>query len=162
MKQHSKFLSIFLLGVITIYFGLFAGCVMDGPFFRSRGKTTLVSYVSEDFPEACSQQIASDIVERLQSGYPPGQTSLYLTVYLAGHGKGAIALAVEDLLRTKGFTILPEPQDDAVTVAWRIDQLDEQTWYLMVNLSSGYRFSRLYTYNGTTLTPQGSLSQGMF
>jgi hypothetical protein len=132
------------------------------PSTRGRVKSSISSYVSKDFPVSKSGQIAEDIVERLQSGYPPGRTSLYLTVYLSGQGDGPLAQAVEDLLRTKGFTILAEPRDEAVTVAWRIDKLDEQTWYLMVDLSSGYRFNRLYHFDGQSFSPTGMLSQGVF
>jgi hypothetical protein len=155
---------IFIFAVIFIYLtGVMAGCGKIKEVFQSsRNRSPLNSYISDEFPESQSGQIASDIVERLQSGYPPGQTSLYLTVYLSGQGQGPVAQAVEDLLRTKGFTILNEPNDKAVTVAWRIDKLDDQTFYLMVNLSSGYRFTRLYSFDGQRLTPTGLLSQGVF
>jgi hypothetical protein len=121
----------------------------------------MASFVAEGFPESQSGLVASDIAERLRSGYPPGKTSLYLAVFLAGQGEGPVAQAVEDLLRTKGFAILDEPSDEAVTVAWRIDRVDERTWYLMVSLSGGYRFARLYEADGQGLRPMGLLSQGV-
>jgi hypothetical protein len=103
--------------------------------------------------------VASDIVERLQSGYPPGQTELYL--YISGQGENALADSVEALLRARGFIILPKPENNALTLSWRVDKLDDEgSWYLLVVLSSGYRFSRIYRFTGNALVPE-SLSQGI-
>ena len=136
--------------------------ILPGSSDSWRGGAQMKSWVSKDFPEEFAQRIASDIVERLKSGYPPGQTSLHLTVHLSAGGDGALAQTVEDLLRASGFTILPEPSDKAVTVSWRVDRLDEGVWYLTVQLSSGYRFARAYTLDGSGLRPAGGLSQGAF
>ncbi|MDR1083359.1 MAG: hypothetical protein LBP22_00500 [Deltaproteobacteria bacterium] len=146
-------------------FSAMPGCAEFSNVFRgssSGSKSIMETYAADDFPSALNGQIAADIAERLEGGYPPGQTKLHLTVYLVGRGKGQLNQAVEDILRTRGFAILPQPQDDAVNVAFRLDKIDERTWYLTVSLSSGYRFARVYDFDGKILKPVGLLSQGAF
>jgi hypothetical protein len=152
---------IFLFGLILSGCWL-PGCAGWNSIFSAGVGSAMETYVADDFPEQLSARIAEDIAERLVSGYPPGRTKLYLTIYIVGQGLGPIAQTVEDRLRTRGFTILPEPDSEAEAVAWRIDRIDERTWYLTVSLSSGYRFSRLYDYDGQVLKPIGLLSQGVF
>ncbi|MDR0549489.1 MAG: hypothetical protein LBI10_08820 [Deltaproteobacteria bacterium] len=136
---------------------------MENFFSSSSSASPLETYIADDFPKNFNRQISEDIANRLAEGYPPGQTKLYLTVFLAREGRSDVAQAVEDILRTKGFTILQKPNEDAVTIAWRIDKIDDRTWYLCVNLSSGYRFTKLYdSPDDNTLTSIGLLSQGMF
>jgi hypothetical protein len=150
---------ILSLGLIFLGFLNLSGCASFSELF-SKKNSSLESYTSESFPIAQCEIIAADIVERLQSAYPPGQTMLY--IYLPNQGKGELAQAVENLLRAKGFSIAPDKDSEAITLAWTMDQLDEKTWYLLVNLSSGYRFARLYSDNGKSFIPSGMLSQGTF
>jgi hypothetical protein len=134
------------------------GCNGISAIFGSDKVSPMVSYTSELFPPDKAGLIANDITERLVSGYPPGQTSVFLFI----SGEGPVAQAIENNLRSKGFHISPEEDPSSLTLSWRLDQLDQTSWYLTVNLSSGYRFSRIYNLNGSSLTPVGSLSQGIF
>jgi hypothetical protein len=148
-----KFVSIILF--ILLIFTL-QGCSNFREVFL--GNKNASSYTSENFPVSQAYVIANDISERLVAGYPPGQTSIFL--YISGEGE--VAQAIEDVLRNNGFHILPEPDPDSLTLSWRLDRLDESTWYLSVDLSSGFRFNRIYSYNGSNLSPVGLLSQGIF
>lgn len=118
--------------------------------------SALKSYTNESLPIAATNVMVDDMAERIQSSYAPGQTTIYLS------GKDDIALALEDKLRSLGFTLVSESAGGALIVAWTIDQLEPGAWYLLVKLSDGYRFSRVYADNGHTVAADGGLSQGKF
>lgn len=135
--------------VIFLVMGL-AGCA------STSGSRALKSYTHESLPVDATAVMVEDMVERLQSSYPPGQTTVYLT------GKDDIAMALEGRLRGLGFTVVPEAVSGALSVGWTVDQLEPGAWYLLVKLSDGYLFSRVYADNGLTITADGGLSQGKF
>jgi len=146
-----KILTLFLASIF-----LFSGCSGFGNFFK-KSQTGLVSYTAETFPPYACRTFAIDIVERLEATYPPGKT----LIYLSGQGEGVLALALEDQLRLKGFSLSPEQGPAALTVAFTTDQLDVDAFYFVVNLSDGHRFARVYKVVGNTIIPSGSLSQGV-
>lgn len=138
--------TIFLLALILT---VTAGC--------TGSHRNLKSYTADSFPVISSHTLVQDVVERIFSSYPPGQTAIFLA------GKGDFALSLEEALRNRGYSIMPEPGEGVLTVAWTVARLDEENdWYLIVNLSDGYRFSRVYRDNGQTLDPIGGMSQGIF
>lgn len=133
---------------LALTLALASGCAGSGRRMKS--------FAAESFPASSSSALVQDVVERIHSTYPPGQTALFLT------GSGDFALALEDGLRNRGYTILSESEPGAMSVAWTVDRLDEGAWYLIVRMSDGYRFSRVYQDNGQTVQPAGGLSQGIF
>lgn len=137
-----KFIILYL--AITLFA---AGCAGSG---------RLKSYTADSFPISSNSGLVGDIADRIASAYPPGLTEVYLT------GKGDFALALEDGLRNRGYTLRPDNGDGALVVAWTLDRLDEESWYLLVNLSDGYRFGRVYQDDGLSVEPMGGLSQGIF
>lgn len=138
-----------LILVLSLALTLTAGCAGSG--------RKLKSYTASSFPVISSHVMVQDVVERVFSAYPPGQTAIFLA------GQGDFALSLEEALRNRGYSIMPESGDGVMTVAWTVDRLDEENdWYLIVNLSDGYRFSRVYRDNGQTLDPVGGMSQGIF
>lgn len=139
----------FLILSLALALALSAGC--------ASARRNMKSYTSDSFPVISSHTMIQDVVERLFSTYPPGQTAIFLA------GKGDFALSLEEALRNRGYSIMPEPGEGTMTVAWTVDRLDEESdWYLIVNLSDGYRFSRVYRDNGQTVEPIGGMSQGIF
>lgn len=139
---------LFILSLV-LTLALTAGC--------AGSRRNLKSYTADSFPVISSHNLVQDVVERIFSAYPPGQTGLFLA------GKGDFALSLEEALRNKGYSLMPEPGAGTMAVAWTVDRLDEDgLWYLIVNLSDGYRFSRVYRDNGQALDPVGGLSQGVF
>jgi len=135
--------------IAAFFVMLLAGCA-------SSGRGSYKSYTAESFPVASGGLVVDDLAERIQSAYPPGQTVVYLT------GKDEFGMALENKLRGYGFTVVPEPESEALTVGWTVNQLEPGFWYLLVRLSDGYRFSRVYTDNGQTIIPDGGLSQSKF
>lgn len=142
----NAFFAVFMImGVMSL-----SGCAGTG------GGRALKSYTAESFPINAAGGMIEDMAERLQCSYPPGQTIVYLT------GKDDFALSLEDRLRSLGFTIVPEAGNGVLSIGWTVDQLEPGVWYLLVKLSDGYRFSRVYADNGQTVTADGGLSQGKF
>ncbi|MDR1945877.1 MAG: P-type conjugative transfer protein TrbG [Desulfovibrio sp.] len=99
--------------------------------------------------------IAADAVSCLSDLYPPGRTTLRLLA--AEKADNAFAAALENGLRAKGFTLLPETaaeQEDAVLVAYTLDVLEKDAaYYLQLRLSDGKSggkaISKAYTAQGT-------------
>lgn len=105
--------------------------------------------------DAAVVQVAQDAVSFLSMSYPPGHTSLYLLP--AKEADNAFARALESGLRARGFTILAQARKDAVSVAYTLDALqDESSWYLQLRLSDGRALSRAYDAAGM---PEAGRSQ---
>lgn len=98
--------------------------------------------------------IAADAVSCLSTLYPPGHT----TLYLVPAKKDGFAVALENGLRTRGFTMSTSPDDpDAITVAYTLDSLEDKVaWYLQLRLSDGKAISRSYSASGQ---PEGGQSR---
>ena len=108
--------------------------------------------------------IADDAVSILTGLYPPGHTAIRLLP--VKDVKNGFAVAFENGLRAKGFT-LAEPDADALTLAYTLDMLEEKTaWYLQLRLSDGKVIARCYLANGlpeagqsrAVLEPRSSLA----
>ena len=65
-------------------------------------------------------QVAQDAVSFLASSYPPGHTALFL---MPAKAENAFAHALENGLRSRGFTLLMEDRKDALAVAYTLDEL---------------------------------------
>ena len=95
--------------------------------------------------------IVADAVDFLSSLYPPGHTSVHLVP--AKDVGNDFAHAFENGLRTKGFTLIPDAQPDALAIAYTLDALDEKSaWYLHLRISDsedcGKSIARAYTASG--------------
>jgi len=110
---------------------LAAGCL-------GAGRGGLKSYTAESFPATSVPAVVEDVVERLYVSYPPGRTALFLT------GSDAFAQALENALRRRGYTVSPEAYAGALSLTWTLNRLGDGSWYLIVMLSDGYSFSRVY------------------
>lgn len=91
--------------------------------------------------------IADDAVSILASLYPPGHTSLH--VLPAKDVENGFALALENGLRARGFTVAAPDAADALTLAYTLDCLEEKAaWYLQLRLSDARVIARCYLANG--------------
>ena len=98
--------------------------------------------------------IAADAVDCLSTLYPPGHTSVHLVP--AKDVDNGFAQAFENGLRTKGFTLIPDTQPDALAIAYTLDAIFEKdeksAWYLQLRISdneeSGKSIARAYTASG--------------
>jgi len=103
-----------------------SGCASRGPFGSFAGPLPEKDAVSA---------IAADAVCILTELYPPGHTSLHV---LQTKKENGFALAFENGLRAKGFTLAAPDVSDAVTLAYTLDVLDAKAaWYLRLWLSEG-------------------------
>ena len=99
-------------------------------------------------------QVAQDAVSFLASSYPPGHTALFL---MPAKAENAFAHALENGLRSRGFTLLMEDRKDALAVAYTLDELrDDAAWYLQLRLSDGKALARVYDAAGL---PEAGRSQ---
>lgn len=122
------------------------------------------SFVGELPSGGAVQTIASEASGQISELYPPGHTKLFVLTPEKDAGNG-FSLAFENALRSKGFTVLPLPNENAVAVAYVLDQLHgkkdgEQSWYLQLRISDnedgGVAFARSYTADGR---PEASRSK---
>lgn len=124
-------------------------CLMAG--CASRGFNG--SFVGELPPGKAVEAIASDAAAQIADIYPPGHSAVFVLV----PEKDDFTPAFENALRQSGFTVLASPAENAVAVAYVLDQLnwkksDEKVWYLQLRLSDnesgGIAFARTYTATG--------------
>ena len=117
---------------------LVSGCAQRGPIGSFAGP----------LPEKPSvAAIADDAVSILSALYPPGHTTMSLLP--AKDAENGFALAFENGLRAKGFTLAAPDSPDALVMAYTLDILDEKTaWYLQLRLSDGRIIARCYLPNG--------------
>ncbi len=108
-------------------------------------------------PPAGTAAIAEDAVALLAATYPPGHTSIHLKPAQAGQDENAFAAALESGLRAKGFRIAAAP-GKALTLAYTLDALEENVWYLRLRLSDGKTFARTYSSGGE---PEAGRSLGV-
>jgi hypothetical protein len=127
-------LSLCLCVIVT------SGCASRdlGSFAGPLPETAAVSAIAVD---------ASSIITEL---YPPGHTSLHV---LPAKKENGFALALDNELRGKGFTLAASDSADAVTLAYTLDVLDAKAaWYLQLRLSDphggGKAIARAYDAHG--------------
>ena len=140
---------------VKLFFSLALTLVLAAGCAAAR-RGGLKSFTSESFPVWSGSAVVKDVAERIYSTYPPGRTVLFLA------GEGEFALALENALRKRGYSLAPEAGPGALSLTWRLDRLGDGVWYLVVKMSDGYCFSRVYQDHGQALTPAAGISQGVF
>jgi len=116
---------------------LASGCASRGPIGSFAGSLPEKGAVSAIAADATS--IVSDL-------YPPGHTSLHV---LPTKKENGFALALDNELRAKGFTLAATDSSDALTLAYTLDMLEEKAaWYLQLRLSDGKAIARAYDAQG--------------
>jgi hypothetical protein len=114
------------------------------------------SFTSEAFAVWSGSAVLEDVVERIYATYPPGRTALFLA------GADDFAQALESALRKRGYSLAPEATAGVLSLTWRVDRLADGAWFLIVRLSDGYCFSRVYQNHGQAVTPAAGILQGVF
>ena len=129
---------------------LLSGCAAHGPIGSFAGPLPQKPAVTA---------IADDAATILAGLYPPGHTTLRLLP--AKNAENDFAVALENGLRARGFTLAAPDSSDGLALAYTLDVLDEKiAWYLQLRLSypnGGDRvIARCYLANGQ---PEGGKSQ---
>lgn len=121
------------------------------------------SYASEDCPASTLPMMADHMAGILVTYYPPGHTSLFLN--LTGHEKDGFGPAFETALRSRGFVISADNGGQAVKLAYILDRLDEDHWYVRLSLTDGLGLAQTYRVTGDDLeimavTKTGQIGSG--
>lgn len=119
----------------------------------------LNSFVAADYPASAETLVAADLAAGLAEVYPPGRTNLHLKS--AGAKLDPFGETLENALRTRGFTLLPEASSKGATVAYVFDRLDKTSWYSRVSLSDGLIMTRVYRQAGDTLEAAAATRTGL-
>lgn len=112
----------------------------------------LNSFVAEDYPAATVNALASRTASTLAEIYPPGHTSIFLNP--SANPKDELYAALEQALRAKGFKMASEKSGQALTAAYVLDRLDDESWYMRLTVSDGLSMARAYRLT------EGSLEMG--
>ncbi len=113
---------------------LVSGCASRGPIGSFAGPLPEKDAVSA---------IAGDAVSILTDMYPPGHTTLH--VLPAKDAENGFALALDNGLRARGFTLAAPDSPGVLTLAYILDMLeDKAAWYLRLRLSDGKAIARVY------------------
>ena len=121
--------------------GLILALMVSGGCAGSRGQGHMFSFVADKFPADQALTLAERMADSLSEIFPPGHTTLFIQPTKKTESLGA---AFEEALRSRGFVIVPEPTDQALAVAYALDQIDEQTWYTRLAMSGGLVITRTY------------------
>ena len=122
-----------------------AGCSARGPGG---------SFVGELPEEVAQRAIASDSADFLAQEFPPGHTRLHL---LTPKERQEFSPLLEASLRKKGFVVSQESDGGAQSVAYTLDKLDDQFWYVQLRIDGGKAVSRVYDIGGRPVASRASI-----
>ena len=112
--------------------------------------------------DAAVSSIASDAVTTIVANYPLGHTSVFLQPTQQDKlGQNAFAVQFESALRAQGATLVQGSGKDILTIAYTLDELQEENaWYLQLRLSDGRRIARSYNDLGMPEAGQSQITVG--
>jgi hypothetical protein len=137
-------LRCFIVTVLALSLFILPGCAS-----RAYKSGAFNSYASEDCPAFAAPLMADHLAGILAAHYPPGHSSLFLK--LTGHEKDSFGPALETALRSLGFVMAAENGGQAVTLAYILDRLDEDHWYVRLSLADGLGLAQTYRVTGDDL-----------
>ncbi len=111
------------------------------------------SYVGELPQGSAVGAIAEDTSAWLAQEFPPGLTTLHL---LTPKGSQDFTGLFEDSLRRKGFVVTQESGSEGLSVAYILDKLDDEAWYLQVKIDGNKAVSRVYGADGKPVAGRSS------
>jgi hypothetical protein len=144
-----KLFMVMLTAAMLVSMSLACGCS-----FRSGRFLAGHSYLGGEYPANSINTVAEHLAATLAASYPPGYTSFFLKQ--SGAHEDALGPALESALRSRGFTLLPEPGEQALTLAYVLDRLDETAWYSRLTVSDGLAFSRTWRVAGDDLAMEAA------
>jgi hypothetical protein len=139
-----KLFMVILTAVMLVSLGMACGCS-----FRSGRFLAGNSYLGEEYPANSINTVAEHLAETLAASYPPGYTALFLKQ--SGGREDVLGPALESALRSRGFTLLPEPGEQTLTLVYVLDRLDEVFWYSKLTVSDGLALTRTWRAAGDDL-----------
>lgn len=133
-----------LTAVMILSLGMAGGCSSRSGRFLDGN-----SYLGEEYPVNSINTVAEHLAETLAASYPPGYTTLFLQ--RSDGQQDELGLAIESALRSRGFTLMPEKDDQALILVYVLDRLDEETWYSRLTVSDGLVLTRTWRLAGDNL-----------
>jgi hypothetical protein len=138
-----------LCGFFVLILAL-AGC---GPRLRLSE-----SFLTEDRPAGSAYVVAEYLARTLAAIYPPGHTSIFVSQ--TGDPQDELGPALENALRVRGFVLLPEAVDPALTVTYVLDRFNENAWFAKMTVSDGLVETRVYHSGEGGLEAQAAVRTG--
>lgn len=109
----------------------------------------MASFVTKTYPTDQASLLADRMADNLIEFFPPGHTSVFLNMAVEPDDFGP---TFDSALRSRGFVIASEPSDQALTLSYTLDQVDELTWYTRLSVSGGLVITRTYVLIDGQLT----------
>lgn len=132
--------------------------VMTGCAFRSGRIGAGNSYLAEGYPAQALNTVAEHLADTLSSIYPPGHTTFHLQ---QSQNLNELSPAIETALRSRGFTLMPDKDDQALTLVYVLDRVDEETWYSRLTISDGLVLTRTWRLTGDELEMEAATIRGV-
>ncbi|WP_243545445.1 TcpQ domain-containing protein [Pseudodesulfovibrio tunisiensis] len=140
--------------VLLVALMLLGGCATLGQWFSHEGRA------AAPVEDSALADLADKAGLKLASHYPPGRTRLSFSQHEDGFGR-----LFEDSLRRQGFTLTEEGGGN-LGVSFVLDSLGEEQagqgsalWYLLVRVSDGFSFGRVYALGEAGYSPVGVMTQ---
>ena len=111
------------------------------------------SYQAEGCSPAWVEMLAEHLGDELAVVFPPGHTTLFLRQ--AEKPEDAFGPALDQSLRSRGFTLEADADEDALTLVYVLDRIEPEVWYTKLAFSNGMTLTRLYRAKGETLLIEG-------
>lgn len=143
--------------LVLIAFALFLG-FLTGCASRGYKAGAFNSYFSEECPAHAAPLMADHLAGLLSAHYPPGHTALFLN--LTGTEKDGFGPALETALRSRGFVISADKGNQAVTLAYILDRIEENNWYVRLSLTDGLGLAQTYSLDGDNLEIMAATQTG--
>ena len=125
---------------------------------RSGRLTTGSSYLGEAYPVNAINTVAEHLAETMTTIYPPGYTTFFLQPNASPQDE--LGSVIESALRARGFTLAPEQNDQAITLVYVLDRIDEETWYSRLAVSDGLVLTRTWHLTGDDLEMEAATIRG--
>ena len=134
------------LVLLALAFSLLTGCA-------ARTFKPSNSFQAEGCPPAGIEVVANHLSDELAGLYPPGHTTLYL--HQSADPKDTLGPAFDQALRSRGFIMAAELRGQALTLAYVLDRIDQETWYTKLTISNGLTLTRTYQTKGDSFVIEG-------
>lgn len=133
--------------------------VMAGCASRSGRFGADNSYLAEEYPAQALTTVAEHLADTISSIYPPGHTTFFLSQSLNPNDE--LGPAIETALRARGFTLVPEKDEQTLALVYVLDRVDEETWYSRLTISDGLALTRTWRLVGDGLEMEAATIRGV-
>ena len=134
--------------------GVLVGCASRSGRFGADN-----SYLAEEYPAQALTTVAEHLADTISSIYPPGHTTFFL--HQSNSPQDELGPAIETALRARGFTLVPEKDEQTLTLVYVLDRVDEEAWYSRLTISDGLVLTRTWCLVGDDLEMEAATIRGV-